>query len=148
MIIEARGDWFVVITWYEHMPSQPKWSIKREYHNHMLDGNKTWFFQRHTKNSQIFETSHAKTIITKHIKHDMLKESRTQSTQAIFCTTIGIEPFFFSNLTPINLFGITHKSNIHQRPESWTLLTTNKNLKVLNKTNTKGSSSKKWTLAE
>ena len=29
----------------------------------------------------------------------MLKESRTQSTQAIFCTTIGIEPFFLESNT-------------------------------------------------
>jgi hypothetical protein len=43
--------------------------------------------------SQLFETSHATTINTKHNEHDKLKESRTQSTQAIFCTTIGIDPF-------------------------------------------------------
>ena len=43
--------------------------------------------------SQLFETSHATTINTNYNEHDMLKESRTQSTQAIFCTTIGIEPF-------------------------------------------------------
>ena len=31
---------FVVKTWYEHVPSQPKGNIKGEYHNFMLDGNK------------------------------------------------------------------------------------------------------------
>src|SRR3954452_12163159 len=45
------------------------------------------------KHSQLVETSHATTINTKHNEHDKLKESRTQSTQAVFCTTIGIEPF-------------------------------------------------------
>ena len=55
--------------------------------------------------SQLFETSHATTINTKHNEHDKLKESRTQSTQAILCTTIGKEPFF-SNPTPTNLFEI------------------------------------------
>jgi hypothetical protein len=36
MIIEAWGDWFIVIIWCEHAPSQPKWSIKEEYNNIML----------------------------------------------------------------------------------------------------------------
>ena len=48
-------------------------------------------------NSQLFETIHATTINTKHNEHDKLKESRTQSTQAIFCTIIGIELFLESN---------------------------------------------------
>ena len=52
---------------------------------------------RQNMHSQPFETSHATTINTNHIKHDKLKESRTQSTQAIFCTTIGIELFLESN---------------------------------------------------
>ena len=30
------GDWFIVITCCEHVPSQPKQSIKGEYHNTML----------------------------------------------------------------------------------------------------------------
>ena len=47
--------------------------------------------------SQLFETIHSTTINTKHNEHDKLKESRTQSTQAIFCTTIGIELFLESN---------------------------------------------------
>ena len=71
---------------------------------------------RPNMHSQLFKTSHATTINTKHIKHDKLKESRTQSTQVIFCTTIGIE--LFSNPTPITLFGTTHKDKTHQRPES------------------------------
>ena len=43
MIIEAKGDWFVVITWCKHVPSRPNNSIKGEYQNIMLlpDGNKT-----------------------------------------------------------------------------------------------------------
>ena len=47
--------------------------------------------------SQLFETSHATTINTKHNEHDKVKESRTQSIQATFCTTIGIELFLESN---------------------------------------------------
>ena len=65
---------------------------------------------RPNMHSQLFETINAKTINTKHIKHDKLKESRTQSTQAIFCTT--------SYPTPITLFGTAHKDKTHQRPES------------------------------
>ena len=42
------------------MPSQPKWDIKGEYHNFMLDGNK-----HDSSNFMLFETIHAKTIITK-----------------------------------------------------------------------------------
>ena len=82
--------------------------MQRAKHEHSIGPN---------KHSQLVETSHATTINTKHNEHDKLKESRTQSTQAIFCTTIGIE-LFFSNPTPINLFGSTHKGNTHQRPES------------------------------
>ena len=52
---------------------------------------------RPNMHSQLFETSHATTINTKHNEHDKLKESRTQSTQAIFCITIGIELFHESN---------------------------------------------------
>ena len=66
--------------------------------------------------SQLFETSHATTINTKHNEHDKLKKSRTQSTQAIFCTTISTELFLESNTN--HLFGTTHKDNTHQRPES------------------------------
>ena len=47
--------------------------------------------------SQLVETSHATIMNTKHIEHDKLKEFRTQSTQAIFCITIGIELFLESN---------------------------------------------------
>ena len=82
--------------------------MQRAKHEHSIGPN---------KHSQLVETSHSTTINTKHKEHDMLKESRSQSTQAMFCTTIGIKPFF-SNPTPINLFGTTHKGNTHERPES------------------------------
>ena len=52
---------------------------------------------RPNMHSQLFETSHATTINTKHKENEKLKESRTQSTQAIFCTTISIELFLESN---------------------------------------------------
>ena len=35
------GDLFIVITWCEHVPSQPKQNIKGEYHNTMLLHAKT-----------------------------------------------------------------------------------------------------------
>ena len=59
--------------------------MQRDKHEHSIGPN---------KHSRLFETSHATTINTKHKEHDMLKESRSQSTQANFCTTIGIKPFF------------------------------------------------------
>ena len=59
--------------------------MQRAKHEHSIGPN---------KHSQLFETSHDTTINTKHNKHDMLKKSKIQSTQATFCTTIGIEPLF------------------------------------------------------
>src|SRR3954470_11616963 len=81
--------------------------MQRAKHEHSIGPN---------KHSQLVQTSHATTINTKHNEHDKLKESRTQSTQVVFCTTICIK--LFLDPTPINLFGTTHKGNTHQRPES------------------------------
>ena len=84
------------------MPSQPNraflgeiplrlcFCMQRAKHEHSIGPN---------KHSQLVETSHATTINTKHNEHDMLKESRSQSTQATFCTTFGIEPFFLESNT-------------------------------------------------
>ena len=68
MIIEARGDWFNVITWCEHAPSQPNETFKGEYHKLCFDMIKTTHdsFQWHIKHSQLFGTSHATSITTKH----------------------------------------------------------------------------------
>ena len=62
--------------------------MQRAKHEHSVGPN---------KHSQLVETSHATTLITKHNEHEKLKESRPQSTQAIFCTTICIELFLESN---------------------------------------------------
>ena len=83
--------------------------MQRAKHEHSIGPN---------KHSQLVETSHATTINTKHNEHDMLKESRSQSTQATFCTTIGIEPFFSRIQHQSTFFGTTHKSNTQQIPES------------------------------
>ena len=64
--------------------------MQRAKHEHSIGPN---------KHSQLVETSHATTIKTKHKEHDKLKESRIQSTQATFYTTIGIEPFFLESNT-------------------------------------------------
>src|SRR3954462_14250029 len=53
--------------------------MQRAKHEHSIGPN---------KHSQLVETSHSTTINTKHNEHDELKESRRQSTQAVFCTTI------------------------------------------------------------
>src|SRR3954453_14249254 len=53
--------------------------MQRAKHEHSIGPN---------KHSQLVETSHATTINTKHNEHDKLKESKTQSTQAVICTTI------------------------------------------------------------
>src|SRR3954453_8165020 len=62
--------------------------MQRAKHEHSIGPN---------KHSHLVETSHAKTMNTNQDEHDKLKESRTQSTQAIFCTTIFIELFLESN---------------------------------------------------
>ena len=51
------GDLFIVITWCEHVPSQPKQSIKGEYHNTMLLHAKTThdFFQGTLTNPNFLE---------------------------------------------------------------------------------------------
>ncbi len=43
------GNLFIVINWCEHVPSQPKQSIKGEYHNTMLLFAKTMhdYFKAH-----------------------------------------------------------------------------------------------------
>ena len=64
--------------------------MQRAKHEHSIGPN---------KHSQLVETIHSTTINTKHNEHGMLKESRSQSTQATFCTTIGIEPFFLESNT-------------------------------------------------
>src|SRR3954465_3960520 len=58
--------------------------MQRVKHEHSVGPN---------KHSQLVEASHATTINTKHNEHDKLKESRTQSTQAVSCTTICIKLF-------------------------------------------------------
>ena len=84
------------------MPSQPNraflgekplrlcFCMQRAKHEHSIGPN---------KHSRLVETNHATTINTKHKEHDMPKESRSQSTQATFCTTIGIKPFFLESNT-------------------------------------------------
>ena len=61
MIIEARGDWFKVITWCEHAPSQPNKASKENTTILCFGMIKTThdFFQRHIKQSHLFETSHS-----------------------------------------------------------------------------------------
>src|SRR3954454_25187081 len=76
--------------------------MQRAKHEHSMGPN---------KHSHLVETSHATTINTKQNEHDKLKGSRTQSTLAVFYTTILQS--FLSNPTPINLFGTTHKVNNH-----------------------------------
>src|SRR4051812_21581715 len=66
--------------------------MHRAKHEHSIGQN---------KHSHLVETSHATTINTKHNEHDKLKESRTQSTQAVFCTTICIKLFLESNTNQI-----------------------------------------------
>ena len=145
-----RLDWLKFShTWCKHVPSQPNraflgdkplrlcFCMWRAKHEHSIGPN---------KHSHLVDTSHTKTINTKQNEHDKLKESRTQSTLAVFYTTYFRA--FFSNPTPINLFGTAHKNNIHQISECRTHLTTKQNLKVLNKTKTKSSASKKRTLAD
>src|SRR3954447_19965731 len=62
--------------------------MQRDKHEHSIGPN---------KHSHLVETSHATRINTKHNEHDKLEESRTQSTQAVFCTTICIKLFLESN---------------------------------------------------
>ena len=62
--------------------------MKRAKHEHSIGPN---------KHSHLVETSHTITINTKQNEHDKLKESRTQSTLAVFYTTYFIEFFLESN---------------------------------------------------
>src|SRR3954454_9560251 len=58
--------------------------MQRAKHEHSIGPN---------KHSHLVETIHNTTINTKQNEHDKLKESKTQSTLAVFCTTYFIELF-------------------------------------------------------
>ena len=90
MIIEAIGDWFKVITWFEHAPSQPNWNIKGGYHNFMHWWKQAMIISKHIMQSQIFKTSHATAITTKliiKITSNMKLWYKSQFRQLPFCIT-------------------------------------------------------------
>src|SRR4051812_2193363 len=70
------------------IPLRIYFCMQRANHEHSIGPN---------KHSQLVETSHDTIINPKQNEHDKLKESRTQSTQAILCTTICVKLFLESN---------------------------------------------------